>query len=197
MFKQVACAVAVLMLLSACGKEERSGSSLNGWYTDLSSVARTDSFNRINQAIANHECIYTTGYSHAYDYYATPELFFYYNGMWRSSDSHYGTCRFLPSPGVQITVINIVNDNTMVLYYADLWDPDTLSGNAGIVGKVYAGPYFGELVYYDDSPSYYSYVLVDNKLVVSNGDIYTITSNGLIKDGTSKLLSKYDPSRSF
>lgn len=197
MCKKLAYAIAVLMLLSACGKDEKSESSLNGWYTDLSSVARTESFNRINQAISDNECIYTTGYSHKYDYYATPELFFYDDGSWRSSDAHYGTCRFLPKPGCSINVINIVDRNTLVKYYATLWDPKTLSGNAEIVGSVYAGLYFGVLVYYDSSPVYYTYALVENKLVVSNGEIYTITSGGLIKDGTGVLLSKYDPSHRF
>ncbi len=192
--KRIVC-IFICLCCIACGKESISTSSLKGWYTDLSSIARTSSFNRINQAIASNECIYTTGYSHDYDYYATPELFFDDNGMWNSSDAHYGTCRFLPNPGCYISAINILNKNTIVVYFAHLWKPDKVSGQSGIVGRVYAGPYFGELVYYSDSPRYYSYTVLDNKLVVSNGDIYTVTSNGLIKDGSNVLLSKYDPSQ--
>ena len=40
---------------------------------------------------------------------------------------------------------------------------------------------------------YYTYTLIGNKIVVSNGDIYTIADGGIIKDGSSAILKKYDP----
>ena len=171
------------------------GNSLNGWYTDLTNVATTAGFERINQAIDNHERIYTTGYSHNYDRYATRDLFFE-NGRWTSFDAYYGTCRFLPNPGCQIFAIHILDKNTLIYYYAWLHDPDYVPDSAEIAGRVDAGRNIGPLVYYD-AGSYQTYTKYDNKLVVSNGDVYTVTSSGLIKDGSSSLMSKYDPSKEF
>ena len=64
--------------------------------------------------------------------------------------------------------------------------------------KFYAGPIFGNMEYVGHSSSwmYYTYTYVGlNKIVVSNGDIYTIADGGLIKEGTSVKLSKYNPTK--
>lgn len=172
------------------------GNSLKGWYTDLDKVATTSGFNRINQAIDNYECIYTTGYSHNYDKYATRDLFFK-DGRWSSSSANYGTCRFLPEVGQQIYVVHILNENTLTYYYGWLYDPNYVPSSAEILGKVYAGRNIGELVYYDEFPRTYTYTELDNKLYVSNGDIFTVSSTGLIKDGTNGIMSKYNPSTRF
>lgn len=188
----------LLLVPFLCISCDKMGSnSLNGWYTDLSKVATTYGFNRINQAIENHELIYTTGYSHNYDRYATRDLFFYDSGMWSSSSAHYGTCRFLPEVGQQIFAIHIINENTLVRHYAWLYDPDYVPTSAEIAGRVYAGKHIGYLVYYDSQAATYTYTKVDNKLFLSNGDIFTITSSGLIKDGSNDIMSKYDPSKTF
>ena len=50
---------------------------------------------------------------------------------------------------------------------------------------------------YYGTPSYYTYTRVDNKIIVSNGDIYTVANGGLIKDGGSSKWSKYDPSKVY
>lgn len=181
--------------LSSCEVLNLSN-SLNGWYTDLTGVATTSGFDRINQAITNHECIYTTGYSHNYDYYATPDLFFDSDGRWNSSDAHYGTCRFLPN-GYFINVYRVLNQNTIVYYYCWLWKPECIPGAEDIAGRVYAGPYFQTLVYYDTDPKYHTFTKSNNKLIVANGDIFTITDGGLIKEGDSRKLSKYNPEKSF
>ncbi len=189
-----------VFLLSSCEKSEKESENnpLLGWYTDLSAVASTDGFERINQAIDNNECIYTTGYSHNYDRYATRDLFFE-NGRWESYAAYYGTCRYLPKVGCSITVINIINNNTLIQYgYADLWDPDYLMEQDVIVGRVYAGRNIGNLVYRGSGSATYTYSQKSNKIVLSNGNIYTITEDGgLIKDGTSRILNKYDPNKEF
>ena len=185
------------LLMIACDSNDGNFSSSNAWYTDLTQVAKTSGFDRVNQAIKNYECIYTTGYSHNYDKYATRDVFFLDNGMWYSSSANYGTCRFMPEVGQQIFVVNIVNRDTMVYYYAWLYDPAKVPSSAQILGTVNAGSQIGKLVYYDDSPRTYTYTRVNGKLYVSNGDIFTKTSSGLIKDGSSGVMSKYDPSKSF
>lgn len=176
------------------------GNSLKGWYTDLDKVATTYGFAKIEEAIANYECIYSLGShydpDHSSDRYATRDLFFHDNGRWTSSSAYYGTCRFLPEVGQQIFVVQIVNENTLTYYYGWLYDPDYVPSSE-ILGKVYAGRNIGELVYYDESPRIYTYTELDNKLYVSNGDIFTVSSTGLIKDGTNGIMSKYNPSTRF
>lgn len=190
------CACLTCCTMASCDK--MGGNSLIGWYTDLSEVATTAGFERINQAIDNHERIYTTGLSNNYDRYATRDLFFE-DGRWFSYKPYHGTCRFLPDPGGNIFAIHIIDKNTLIYYRnASLYDPDYVPASAEIVGKVYGGRNIGPLVYYDATgTSYQTYTKYDNKLVVSNGDVYTVTSSGLIKDGSSSLMSKYDPSKEF
>jgi hypothetical protein len=69
-------------------------------------------------------------------------------------------------------------------------------GNGDVVYRFYAGPIFGNMEYVGYDWSYYTYAYIaDNKIAVSNGDIYTIVDGGLIKDGSSSILSKYDPTK--
>lgn len=184
------------VLMVACNKIGTNASL--GWYTDLTQVAKTSGFDRVNQAIANNERIYTTGITDRYDRYATRDFFFNSKGYWSTYDSCYGTCRFLPEVGQVIHVLHIKDSNTLVYYYnCNLYDPAYVPSSAQTLGKVYAGKYIGDLIYYSTYTLTYTYTKIDNKIYVSNGDIYTITSSGLIKDGTSAILSKYDPSKSF
>ncbi len=189
--------IASIGVFYSCSGDDEDSDSLVGWYTDLTQVATTSGFNRINQAIDDNECIYTTGYSHKYDVYAERDIFFSDDGMWYSSNANHGSCRFLPDPGCIINPIHIINDNTIEYHIAYLYDPNYVYDSAKISGKVYAGHNFGVLVYYDDSPRTYTYMKTDNKLIVSNGDIFTITNSGLIKDGSSQVMSKYDPNTEF
>ncbi|MBR3758730.1 MAG: DUF1566 domain-containing protein [Bacteroidaceae bacterium] len=80
----------------------------------------------------------------------------------------------------------------MMFYIGYLYE-DGASNNEALY-TFYAGSIFGNMTYYG-TPTYYTYAKVDNKLIVSNGDIYTVTSDGLIKDGSSALWSKYDPKK--
>ena len=67
-----------------------------------------------------------------------------------------------------------------------------------VLYKFYAGPIFGKMVYRSENPTYYTYTRVENKIIVSNGDIYTIMEDGsLIEDGSSYKWSKYDPKKEY
>lgn len=172
-------------LVTSCNKEERA---LKGWYT--TTKISTSSFNRINQAIDNHEEL-------SRGFYATRSAFFYSDGMWSSSHNDYGPCRFLPADECYCYSWQIIDSSTMIYYVGPLWDPNRVPAGDEIIGRVNAGKHFGELVYCCHPMSYYTYTRVDNKLFVSNGDIYTVTSSGLIKDGSSITWRKYDPSKPF
>lgn len=187
----------ILLVTALVSCDKSIEDSFSGWYADVSDIAQASDFERINEAIRNNECIYTTGYSHNYDNYASRDIFFTENGMWNSLSANYGTCRFLPSADHRIEAWHFVNNNTVIRHIAWLWDPSYLSPAAEYAAKTYAGPIFGELVYYCENPSAYTYAKIENKILVSNGDIFTITDSGLIKDGTYNLLTKYNQSKSF
>lgn len=168
------------------------GSDLIGWYTDLSSVAKTSDFNVINQAINNQEVLSSYHYGGStHTYIASYDYFISSDGMYSDSDANAGRLRFtIDGKYNPINVIRIMNDKTLLYYVGWLYIDGYGSGDA--VYRLYAGPIFGNMTYYGDS-RYYSYIKNDNKIIVSNGDIYTIIGSQLIQDGSSRLLSKYDP----
>ncbi len=186
----------------SCSKsdDDKSSNGLIGWYRNDSYIATTSDFDRVNQAIKDHELL--ADYRHI-DYYATRDLFFDEDGRWCTSTSSgkYGVCEGIPKSKYHwISPMRIINNNTLEYYQgADLWDPDYVPNDALIHGRVYAGEYIGDLVYYceDEEPySTYTYVREGNKIIVTNGDIYTICEDGsLIKDGSSYKLNKYTPSK--
>ena len=184
-----------LCAVQACGNDEKNEqgttNGLKGWYTDLSSVAKESDFNEINKAIHNHEVLSSYRYDgEIHEYVASRDLFFNDDGYYNDYESYFGRLRF--SITSQITVIHILDEQTLQVYYASLYETGTSKEDA--VYSFYAGPIFGNMTYYG-SPSYYTFFRVDNKLILSNGDIYTVTSSGLIKDGDTTLLSKYDPAK--
>ena len=181
----------VLLCASGCKKE---GGGLTGWYTDLSKPAQQSDFNEINTAINNHELL--SSYGSGNNYYATYDLFIdddygnYYDGA-----AYFGRLRNAVNKA--IWALQIVDESTLKIYSGVLY-PEGGYGTSGKEPyyKLYAGSIFGNMAYYA-TPTYYTYVKSDNKIVITNGDIYTITSEGLIKDGSSMLLSKYDPTKRY
>lgn len=184
--------LAVIMLYTTSCKKESSG--LQGWYTDLSQPAQQSDFNEINTAINNHELL--SSYGSGNNYYATYDLFIdddygnYYDGA-----AYFGRLR--NSVNKTIWALQIVDESTLKIYSGVLY-PEGGYGTNGMEAfyKLYAGSIFGNMAYYATS-TYYTYVKSDNKIVITNGDIYTITGNSLIKDGSSILLSKYDPTKRY
>ena len=195
--------VSIMMLIfpcfgiSSCTKDSGSengnsigGNTTIGWYADLNRVAKQSDFVEINKAINNHELLSSYPSSGNY-YYASRDLFII-NGMYSDSDAHFGRLRFsVPNP---IMVYRVLDDQTFLVYNPFLYEDGAGSGEA--VYKLYAGSIFGNMTYYG-SPTYYTYVKSENKILVTNGDIFTITNNGLIKDGSATTFSKYDPTKRY
>lgn len=183
--------------LLSCGSSDNDeggmGSGLKGWYTNLNEVAKQSDFNKINEAIQNEEVLssYNIG-GYKYTYVASRDLFIDGSGMYNDGNAHFGYLRF--SIQSCISAIRIVDDTTLLSYIAYLYEDGTRSDDA--VYSFYAGLIFGNMTYYG-TPIYYTYAKVDNKIVVSNGDIYTIVDGGLVKDGSSGRWSKYDPTKKY
>jgi len=174
----------------ACSDSDSDSSrngGLKGWYLDFSSVAKQSDFNEINKAIRNKEVLKSYKYN---EYVASRDLFINSDGSYSDTDPHCGRLRF--SIQSWINVVRILDDQTLVFYIGYLYE-DGASNNEALY-TFYAGSIFGNMTYYG-TPTYYTYAKVGNKLIVSNGDIYTVTSGGLIKDGSSALWSKYDPKK--
>ena len=177
-------------MFATCSDSDSDSSrndGLKGWYLDMNSVAKEADFDEINKAIRNKEVLTSYKYN---EYVASRDLFINSDGSYSDSDSHFGRLRF--SIKSFINVVRILDDNTLLFYVGYLYEDGSDAGEE--LYSFYAGSIFGQMIYYG-TPTYYTYAKVDNKLIVSNGDIYTVTSNGLIKDGSSDLWSKYEPNK--
>lgn len=188
-------AAIVSLSLSSCGDDDDDGdgigSGLKGWYTNLSQVAKQSDFNKLNEAINNNEVLSSYRYGgQTHTYVASRDLFIDSDGMYSDSNAHFGRLRF--SIQTPINAIRIGDDTTLLFYVAWLYEDGASSDD--VVYKLYGGSIFGNMTYYG-TPTYYTYAKVDNKIVVSNGDIYTVVDGGLIKDGSSGRWSKYEPNK--
>ncbi len=191
---------ALCLYLSSCGDDNSNeatgysgGGGLTGWYANLNNVAKSSDFTEINKAIENSEVLYRNNV-------ASRDLFFR-SGLWWDVEWAHGRFRFcLTNKGkTNIKVVHIINDNSIVIYDTELCEESSIaSSNYGeAVYKFYAGYIFKNMAYYGE-PSYYTYTKIDNKIYIpSKGTIYTITGNGLIEDGSSSVLKKYDPSKTY
>lgn len=187
--------VVMVIMLSvgfvSCDGDDSGGSSLRGWYTDLSYVATQSDFNVINAAINNHEVLSSYRYGgQTHTYVASRDLFINSDGMYNDVEPYLGRLRF--SISNPINAIRIVDDSTLLFYVGWLYEDG--KGDGDTVYRLYAGSIFGNMAYCG-SPLYYSYIRTDNMIIVSNGDIYTIVDGGLVKNGSSSPWSKYDPNR--
>ena len=91
-------------------------------------------------------------------------------------------------------VLNIVDKNTIVRYRANVYFSNARSMSDKT--KLYTFGYNGLaylLALYPYQSWYYTYWIDDGKLYTTEPSIFTITSNGLIRDGSSKVYVKYDP----
>ena len=166
---------------------------IKGWYTNLNLVAKQSDFNVINQAINNNEVLSSYKYGGVtHTYVASRNLFIDNDGRYSDSNAHFGRLRF--SIQTPINVIRIVDDNSLLFYSGWLYEDGASSDDA--IYKIYAGSIFGNMTYYG-TPTYYTYARIDNKIILSNGDIYTIIDGDLIKDGSSGRWSKYDPNKRY
>lgn len=89
------------------------------------------------------------------------------------------------------TFIHFLNNNTLEYCNFALGVAgcqQSLSSKYYVTTPYYIGK--DKLIYFSISQSTYTYVELDGKILVTNGDIYTRTSNGLVKDGTSEVMQK-------
>lgn len=173
-----------------CSKDdtlEEEKQTLIGWYMrDLENIPDQSDFNVINEAIYNGEVLksYSSG-----DVVASYGLFIDSEGRYSDSAAKFGRLRFaIPSI---VNAIQIVDENTLRFYVGSLY---VVRANVrqDMLYKLYAGPVFGHMAYYGTG-TYYTYTKVDNKLIVSDGNIYTVVDGKLVKDGGSVPFTKYDP----
>ena len=194
----------IIILISvnfiACSNDDNvdsptTGAGLKGWYISKNDGAKTADFNEINYAIEDNELLYESKYN---KYYANRDLFFYDNGMWNDNGWEHGRFRF--SIDSQVCIIHIIDETSLVKYYANLFDSKSNTTNElETVYKIYAGPIFGDLDYCGNG-KLYTYYQIDNKIVLpSEGDIYTIVNGGLLLEGDdySNLMEKYDPNQRY
>jgi len=190
--------VFVALTLTACGGdddkdeliEEAGDASIEAWYKSGDFATASD-FEEINVAIDNHELLSSSRY-HG-DTYAEVDNFFFEGGdHFFTADSYLGRLH-LAGPQFTPNVIHIVDDTKIEIYNLDLCK-DTGTINSEGSRRIYhfnAGRHFRKMAYYG-TPSTYFYVKTDNKIVVSNGDMYALTAEGLIGD-SGKIMEQFKP----
>ncbi len=81
---------------------------------------------------------------------------------------------------------NFVNHNTVERYSYTGYYYHKNPGSADRTER-----FFGRKVYlYKSAPEIYSYTFTDNKVIISNGAIYTLMNNKLYREGSSEYLTK-------
>ncbi len=101
------------------------------------------------------------------------------SGFWSASNGSY--------EGVSFRVVyNFINSNTVV-YYSTVSNSTKGWGSAGIEPiPGHSGWYYAPL-----SISNYTYYILDNKIYMTNGKIFTITDSGLLEDGSNFVYTKW------
>lgn len=87
--------------------------------------------------------------------------------------------------------IEIINKNTLKMWnfsYGVVGCKESIDSEYYIPTNYTIGP--DKIISYSTSSSMYTYVENEGKMIVTNGDIYTITPQGLIKDGRSDVMKK-------
>jgi len=184
-----------VFLLSSCEKDKtgKGSSSTDAYYVCTSDIPRAADFADINQSIRDNELLYS---SYQREVYATVDLFFD-DGWWSSYDNHHGIYRFKPDHQ-QAEVWHFINDNTVELSFADLASPSVK--DATVFVRINVPSPLGNLVMASPSGSIitYTYYKRDNKIVITDGTIFTIVDDETLqKNGTSKRFTQYDPQQSF
>lgn len=174
-------------LLASCSDEEQNEKdSLIGWYiADKEDMPNESDFEEINEAIRNGEVL--KRYS-SRDVVASYSLFVDADGRFRNSEPEFGRLRFLIR--TTATAVQIVDDNTLKEYWGMLYAMKPYVKGTPFY-QFYAGPIFNNLAFYAEG-TYYTYTREGNKLLLSNGNVYTIVDGALIRDGSSYPYVKYD-----
>ena len=94
-------------------------------------------------------------------------------------------------------VYNIVNSNTIVRYYGHVCQYGApIASNETFLFK-FEHNTLGTLALYGYQSFYYSYWIDEGKLYSTEPEIFTITSRGIIPDGSSDVYIKYDPENTY
>lgn len=174
--------------LTSCGgnEEDPAGSSSMEWYA--TPFASASDFAEINAAIANHELLYSSKYGG--DRYAEPDLFFAEYGFFSTAKPYFGRLRFTPTYDTA-QIMCIEDENTIVRYLANIY---RIEDATGIIFKKFNAGNLGTLCFSTEySGSYFTYVEIDGKLILSNGEIFTRRGNLLIPEGSSTPYEKFTP----
>jgi len=96
-------------------------------------------------------------------------------------------------------VYYIPDDETFIKYTGQFYKENSLAaGNKELLFRYYCVG-LGYVGVYAESTQYYTYWREGNKLYTTEDGwtVYTVTSSGIIPDGTSTLFSKYNPSQEY
>ncbi|MBQ2243054.1 MAG: hypothetical protein II318_02435 [Bacteroidales bacterium] len=202
----IAC-FALIGLTSSCSKTGVSG-GLKGWYATIDDIPTEADFAKINSALDNNELVYRKTYYNfpTVETYAR-DIDFFWDGVFWTHEYTYGTLEDEPA-GFDFfyNAINIIDNNTLIFYAGgNLYNPEYLNDDSIVLEKIYTGKHLGTLVYAidpNDDGSYYTYKREGNKLYLNDFDedglvIYTITDQGLVRDGSSLLFKKFNRIKTF
>ena len=103
---------------------------------------------------------------------------------WESGYTHYGH-EWYPSYHERL-VLEFVNSNTLYFYGLIIDDKRVYE-----VYDIDANPMPGHSGWYYESRTPYTYVFEDNKVIVSNGNIYTYMDGKLYEDGSTWVYSPW------
>ena len=98
--------------------------------------------------------------------------------------------------GFNPEVYYIPNDDTFIKYETTLYAENASAANGKEMLYRFKYGNLGTLAYYATESSYYTYWQDGNKLYTTEDGwtVYTITSTGIVPDGSSFIFSKYNPS---
>jgi len=86
------------------------------------------------------------------------------------------------------TAYNFVNGNTVEIYGALSSNPNSKWGDEkGVSFPLRSGWYYSP-----GNKNNYTYTIVDNKIILTNGNILTINGENLMMEGTSIILNKWN-----
>lgn len=186
--------------ITSCGGDEDLDNGLKGWYISKKGIPKASDFLFLNVAIEENRRLYSSKYTG--DVYATRDIFFNSDGSFGNFDYDKGSFEdydVKKNWELSKEAIRIVDNSTAITYGGGLYDKKMNTKNNVVSFYIIdAGKIFGHLDYMG-LERVYTYVKVDNKIILSNGDIYTIVDGGLIKEGSnmSEIMTKYDPNKVY
>jgi len=184
--------IGVVLMFQSCTKESSSDAPSSDIVylqnIELNKMTQNAAcLKEIDQAISNHELLYS---KNGYNYYATVDLFVSSDGSMGCIGKKCG--RFEGSLESSKTGYQILDDNTICYIDVSIFYDETITNKQYTKYKtLYQGVNLKSVSYYIKR-IYYTYVKQGNKIVTTTGTVFTLTSDGLIKDGTSIPYVKFD-----